>query len=134
MYLLFRHRLWLVAPIAIAIVTVIVHWLARPVRGVGITVPTFIPPIVAVGVAMLLSWDRFAPLAYVCGTLGTLLGADVSNLPNVAALHAPVASIGGAGTFDGVFLTGIMAVLLAPMSASRRNPQRLPPEGGCPAS
>jgi uncharacterized membrane protein len=28
-------------------------------------------------------------------------------------LGAPVASIGGAGTFEGVFLTGIVAVLLA---------------------
>ena len=27
-------------------------------------------------------------------------------------LGAPVASIGGAGTFDGIFLTGILAVLL----------------------
>ena len=30
-------------------------------------------------------------------------------------LGAPVASIGGAGTFDGVFLTGILAVLLSPV-------------------
>ena len=29
------------------------------------------------------------------------------------SLGAPVASIGGAGTFDGVFLTGVIAVLLA---------------------
>jgi hypothetical protein len=31
----------------------------------------------------------------------------------VRRLGAPVVSIGGAGTFDGVFLTGIVAVLLA---------------------
>jgi len=30
----------------------------------------------------------------------------------IAQLGAPVASIGGAGTFDGIFLTGIIAVLL----------------------
>ena len=35
------------------------------------------------------------------------------NLPKVPELGAPVASIGGAGTFDGVFLTGVIAVLLA---------------------
>ena len=35
-------------------------------------------------------------------------------------LGAPVASIGGAGTFDGVFLTGILAVLLSPVSGHRR--------------
>ena len=34
-------------------------------------------------------------------------------LPHVRRLGAPLVSIGGAGTFDGVFLTGILAVLLA---------------------
>jgi Protein of unknown function (DUF1614) len=54
-----------------------------------------------------------AGLAYAGGTLGTLLGADLVNLPKVRRLGAPVVSIGGAGTFDGVFITGIVAVLLA---------------------
>jgi hypothetical protein len=31
----------------------------------------------------------------------------------VQGLGAPIASIGGAGTFDGIFLTGILAVLIA---------------------
>ena len=35
------------------------------------------------------------------------------NLSEVARIGAPVVSIGGAGTFDGVFLTGIIAGLLA---------------------
>jgi uncharacterized membrane protein len=52
-------------------------------------------------------------IAYVSGVLGTLIGADLSNLRRIADIGAPVASIGGAGTFDGVFLTGIVAVLLA---------------------
>jgi uncharacterized membrane protein len=54
-----------------------------------------------------------AALAYVAGTLGTLLGADLLNLYRVRQLEAPVVSIGGAGTFDGIFVTGIVAVLLA---------------------
>ena len=54
-----------------------------------------------------------APLAYIAGTLGTLIGGDLLNLGLLPGLGAPVASIGGAGTFDGVFLTGILAVLLA---------------------
>ena len=45
--------------------------------------------------------------------MGTLIGADLTNLDKVRGLGAPVASIGGAGTFDGIFLTGILAVLLA---------------------
>jgi uncharacterized membrane protein len=49
--------------------------------------------------------------------MGTLIGADLLNLGNIAKLGAPVASIGGAGTFDGIFLTGILAVLLAGLAA-----------------
>ena len=93
--------------------------LARPVQGLGITVPTVVPPLIAAGVALLLSWQHAAPLAYIAGTLGTLLGADILNLGKIEGLGAPVASIGGAGTFDGVFLTGILAVLLAGIFAPR---------------
>jgi uncharacterized membrane protein len=52
-------------------------------------------------------------VAYVAGTIGTLVGADLLNLRRVQDLGAPVVSIGGAGTFDGIFVTGILAVLLA---------------------
>ena len=40
-------------------------------------------------------------------------GGYLLNLNKIQGLGAPVASIGGAGTFDGVFLVGIVAVLLA---------------------
>jgi uncharacterized membrane protein len=69
-----------------------------------------------------------APLAYVSGSLGTLIGADLLNLPSLRSLGAPVASIGGAGTFDGIFLTGIIAVLLASLvggsSVTRETPSQ----------
>jgi uncharacterized membrane protein len=42
-----------------------------------------------------------------------LLGADLARLGEIRRMGAPVASIGGAGTFDGIFLTGLVAVLLA---------------------
>jgi len=86
---------------------------ATPVPGVGIAVPTLSPPVVAAVTALLLSRRSARALAYVAGTLGTLIGADLLNLSRLQGLGAPVASIGGAGTFDGVFLTGILAVLLA---------------------
>src|SRR5215471_7407704 len=69
-------------------------------------------------VAVLIAREHAAVLAYAGGSLGTLIGADLLNLGVVRGLGAPVASIGGAGTFDGIFLTGIVAVLLA--SFSRR--------------
>ena len=55
------------------------------------------------------------------GSLGTLVGGDIMNLGRIQGLGAPVASIGGAGTFDGVFLSGILAVLLTPFSGTRRS-------------
>jgi uncharacterized membrane protein len=100
----------LVATLAVTIVT---HLVARPVMGVGIQCPTFVPPIAAAVSALILSPSNPALVAYVSGTFGTLIGADLLNLGKIPGLGAPVASIGGAGTFDGVFVTGIIAVLLA---------------------
>jgi uncharacterized membrane protein len=125
-YLIARNRLYLQSLIAIVIVTLIVNHYARPVRGVGISVPIFIPPIVAAGVAMALAWGRAPPLAFIAGTLGTLIGADLLNLDKLRGLGAPIASIGGAGTFDGVFMTGIIAVLLLPIGAMEASRRRAP--------
>jgi uncharacterized membrane protein len=120
LYLLMKNRLYVRGLIGVAIVTAIVHSMAHPVAGVGIAVPTLIPPLAAAGVGFVLS-RRFAPpLAYIAGSLGTLVGADLLNLGKVAGLGAPVASIGGAGTFDGIFLTGIVAVLLAGILTGER--------------
>lgn len=113
LYLIFKHRLYGRSLVAIAVVTVVVHLMARPVRGVGIAVPIFIPPLITAIVAVVLSPRNPAPLAYIAGSLGTLIGADLLNLTKIRGLGAPVASIGGAGKFDGIFLTGIVAVLLA---------------------
>lgn len=113
LYLLVKNRLYKLAVPAIAIVTAVTYWMAYPVRGVGIAVPVFVPPVVAAASALLLRRRSAPALAYIGGSLGTLLGADILNLGLVQGLGAPVASIGGAGTFDGIFLTGILGVLLA---------------------
>jgi uncharacterized membrane protein len=118
-YLLMRYDLWGSGALATAIVAFVVHRLATPVPGVGISVPTFAPPLLAAVVALVLSWRLAAPLAYICGSLGVLIGADLLNLGLLRSLGAPVASIGGAGTFDGIFLTGVIAVLLASLIANR---------------
>jgi uncharacterized membrane protein len=99
----------LLGVLAVALLT---HAVARPVKGVGIATPAFIPPIAAAVTAFILSPAEPRTVAYIAGTLGTLMGADLWNLKKIPKLGAPVASIGGAGTFDGVFLTGIIAVLL----------------------
>lgn len=99
--------------VAVLVVALITHLVARPVKGVGVTSPVFVSPIVAAVMAFILSPAHPIVLAYVGGVLGTLIGADLMNLRKIPQLGAGVASIGGAGTFDGVFLTGIIAVLLA---------------------
>jgi len=104
------------ALIGVCVVTIVTHRAARPVRGLGIATPFFIAPACALICGIVLSWGIpvAAPvIAYVSGTLGTLIGADLLNLKRLGELGAPVASIGGAGTFDGVFLSGIIAALLA---------------------
>jgi uncharacterized membrane protein len=113
LYLLVKKGLYVRALVGVAVVTGIVHWLAQPIAGMGIAVPMFIPPVVAAVVALILSRQSAPSLAYISGSLGTLIGADLLNLGNVQGLGAPIVSIGGAGTFDGIFLTGILAVLLA---------------------
>jgi len=92
---------------------VIIHAFARIVLGVGIAVPMVVPPLAAAGVAVTLAFRRAPPIAYVAGSMGALIGSDLWNLSRVGELATPVVSIGGAGTFDGVFLTGIIAGLLA---------------------
>jgi uncharacterized membrane protein len=99
--------------LGVAIVAAIVHSLAQIVPGVGIAVPMFVPPVAAALVSVVLAFRRAPPVAYVSGSMGALIGGDLMNLPRIGDLAAPVVSIGGAGTFDGVFLTGLIAGLLA---------------------
>jgi uncharacterized membrane protein len=113
LYLLVKNHLYVLGVAGIAIVTVVCHLLARPVYGLGIAEPVFIPPVITALVAVLLSRRYAAPLAYVSGSLGTLIGADLLNLNRIQGLGAPIASIGGAGTFDGIFVTGLLAVVYA---------------------
>ncbi len=128
------------AVVAMMIVAVIAKLLARPVPGVGITMPAFIIPIIAAGLAFILLGGTHgaAPVAYISGALGTLIGADLLNLPQVLrggllaagprytwpflppraapdrwAGRPQMLSIGGAGVFDGIFLTAVVAAFLA---------------------
>jgi uncharacterized membrane protein len=112
-YVVARLGLWLPATVAVAVVAAVVHATARPVRGLGIEVPLLVPALVAALAAVVLRPDDgTAALAYVAGTIGTLVGGDLTHLRVVRDLDTSAVSIGGAGTFDGVFLSGVLAVLL----------------------
>ncbi|WP_146691262.1 DUF1614 domain-containing protein [Bradyrhizobium canariense] len=124
-YLVIRYQLWLKATLAVVAIAFIIHSMATPVQGIGIAVPVFAPVVTTAILAFILSREYAPPLAYIGGSMGTLVGADLLNLDKISGLGAPVASIGGAGTFDGIFLTGILAVLLAGIaSPSRMRPGR----------
>lgn len=98
--------------IAICGVTVVAKALSKPVRGIGVTLPAFIPPIVSALFAIGIAQPNPAPCAYISGVLGTIIGADILNLHRIERMGTGVMSIGGAGVFDGIFLVGIFAVLL----------------------
>jgi len=113
LYLFFKTSLWVEFAVATTIMTGLCYQLARPVPGLGIALPPLVPPIAAAVIALVVAYPHAPVVAYFSGTVGTLLGADILKLKKIAALGAPVASIGGAGTFDGIFLTGILSVLLS---------------------
>lgn len=117
--LLYRFPEALIYALAgIVFVALITNRVAKPVKGLGIVTPALLPPLIAALAAIVLVYFLNAPhqfiflIAYVGGTLGTLIGADILNLNRIKDMGAPVASIGGAGTFDGIFLSGLIAVLL----------------------
>lgn len=88
------------------------YFLARPVPGIGIAIPTLIPPAVAILCAFIFSPKNRVPVAYISGVLGVLIGADLLHLWNLPPYNG-LMSIGGAGVFDGIFLVGILAALFA---------------------
>jgi uncharacterized membrane protein len=128
LYLLVKTRLFVQSAIVVACVALVCHLMAHPIRGLGIALPIFAPAAATAIVALLISRRNAAPLAYIGGSLGSLLGADLLNLDKLNGLGAPVASIGGAGTFDGVFLTGVLAVLLASLTSGFDEPSPATPE------
>ncbi len=99
--------------LGVAVVTLVSRLASRPIAGHGIGIPILIAPITAAIVALSLDAQNSAALAYISGTTGVLLGADILRLGDIRRLGVSIAAVGGAGTFDGIFLTGILAALLA---------------------
>lgn len=98
---------------AIAINVVVCYLIARPVSNVGIAMPSLVPGIVAALSGAILLPGFAAPVAFAAGVLGPLLGADLLHLRDIQKIATGMASIGGAGTFDGIVISGLVATLLA---------------------
>ncbi len=112
------HDPWYLAKMttALVITTICVYLAAKPVRGIGIATPFFVGQVVTLVAALILGGGFGLPaagIAFVAGTLGTLIGADLLHLKDIPGNETSMLSIGGAGTFDGIFLTGILTALIA---------------------
>ena len=116
-WILVSNRSFWQTAAATVLVILVTNRVARRVPGKGIEMPALLPPAVAAFAAVVLSGGsgrgEATAIAYVAGTMGTLIGADVLNLRNLRDMGPGVMSIGGAGVFDGVFLSGIVAAFLS---------------------
>ena len=113
LYLVFQGRASMPdVVLGTAVVSIISYMFSRTIPGLGVGMPIFIAPITAAATAIAINPEHSASLAYISGTIGVLIGADVLRLKDIRRIGSPLASIGGAGTFDGIFITGIVAVLL----------------------
>ncbi len=97
------------------IVAVACYALVRPDAVHGLRIPLFVPALITLVTVLLLSPREVAPIvAYMSGTLGTIIGACVAPVLTPRIRHsigAPVVSLGGSGTFGGIFLAGVLAVI-----------------------
>ncbi len=108
--------------IVVSVTAMISYVSSRAIPGVGIAVPAFLPPLTSVVMTALLIHESYTaiPVAYVGGVLGSLIGADILRLGKelnkfIEHYGATMLSIGGAGTFDGIYLSGLIASLLVPL-------------------
>jgi uncharacterized membrane protein len=99
--------------LAVTAVSALSYAVSHRLPGIGLGMPILLAPLAAALVSLALDPGNAAPLAYISGTLGVLIGADLMHLKDIKEMGTPFASIGGAGSFDGIFLTGIVAALLA---------------------
>jgi Predicted membrane protein len=96
---------------AVAIASILIYAVSRVVPYVGVVTPALAPPIIAALSALIAGGGPVA--TYITAVYGTIIGADVLNMEKVLRYKPPFVSIGGAGVFDGIFLSGVLAVLLS---------------------
>ncbi|MFY9750908.1 MAG: DUF1614 domain-containing protein [Methanoregula sp.] len=100
----------------ILLVAAIAYVTTRPMVGVGIRAPLFIPGLTALLCGVLLAGGpglSAGVIAFVSATVGTLLGANIAHLYRVGDLEVPRFSIGGAGTFGAIFIGCLLSALIA---------------------
>ena len=114
------HRVLAGVIISLLLTTLIVNRAAKVVPGIGITTPAFLPPLVSAIATTLIIYVMSPTLlnaspaaAYIVGVLSSLIGADLMHLREVIELSPAIIDIGGMGTFDGIYLSGVLAIFYA---------------------
>jgi uncharacterized membrane protein len=100
----------------ILLVAFVTFFATRPVPGAGLRVPLFIPALTALVMGMILFGGAGIPatvVAFVSGTIGTLVGGNIVQLYRIRDLDVPDMSIGGTGTFSAIFICCILPALIA---------------------
>ncbi|QGA55113.1 DUF1614 domain-containing protein [Sulfolobus sp. E5-1-F] len=118
LFLMYELRDYIIYFIMNIIVVIIVSKIfSRVIRGVGVAMHPIIPSVFSVITSYILfyKFHILIPLsAYIGSVLGTLIGADLLNLRKIINEARPqVISIGGMGTFDGIFVSGIISVFIS---------------------
>lgn len=91
--------------------------MAKPDVLTGIRIPLVLPALITFLCVYFFVPEPFRPVAaYVAGTMGAILGGNLIPLLSKRfrnSVGTPMVIIGGPGTFGGVFVAGILSVLLA---------------------
>jgi uncharacterized membrane protein len=105
--------------IGIAFIAVVSYVSSAYVAGEGVVISNiYLIAIAASIIGIVLAnrqWRSVGPIAYVSGSLGVLLGADLVRIGDILTYQPTsfaFASIGGAGVFDAIFLVGVLAVTI----------------------
>lgn len=110
---LLNSEMILMSVIVIVINVIVCYRLSEIKEGVGVMLPAFVPGIMAAFCASILTPENPPAVAFCAGVLGPLIGADLLRLKQIIAISSGSASIGGAGTFDGIVISGFIALLLS---------------------
>ncbi|KYK23114.1 hypothetical protein AYK24_01490 [Thermoplasmatales archaeon SG8-52-4] len=121
-YLIFKKKIPLkYIALGTLVVTIIAYLVSHPEpdKGIVASFPFWLLPAFFASIASVIllrkNFKKAAPLAYISGTIGVLIGADflrISQLLSYSVDKVTPAIIGGAVVFDMIFITGIIAVLL----------------------
>jgi len=114
-FYLLRKAPLLRTALAVSVVATVSGFLAKVDANGGISLHFgfLILPLTAVSVALILAGRNAPQVAFIAGTIGSIIGVDLVHLGQAIHLGATGLSIGGRGVFDGIFTTGIIAALLA---------------------